>query len=246
MKKLPFILVPLIALLCHTASFADTSGEEMSLEVCNKLYHSLAFEDAIACYKEIAAEKQSAAILYNIGNSYAQLDQAGYSILYFLRALSIDPGDSDISGNLAMVKKENGLFPPEKPVIKHLVNLLTLGQWSILCLLSLAGYLVFSFSRITRKPNYVLEACVITICIIVFSAGALAAGVRYKEWHQGVVIENSRLLISPFENGTSIGSIEPGRLVYPHKEHGDYWYVTDETGRKGWLQTEAFETILPQ
>lgn len=244
MKKLPLILVSLIALLCHAASFADTS--EMPLEVCNKLYHSLAFEDAIACYEGITTEKQSAAILYNIGNSFAQLDQAGYSILYYLRALSIDPGDSDISGNLAMVKNEHGLFPPEKPAIKHLVNLLTLGQWSMLCLLSLAGYLVFSCSRITNKKNLLLETCVITICITVFSASALAAGIRYRDWHQGVVIEDSRLLISPFENGTSIGSIEPGRLIYPHKEHGDYWYVTDETGRKGWLQTKAFETILPQ
>ncbi len=235
-----------LILLCYSVSFADSGKQNAaSLEACNTFYHNNAFEDAVTCYKNLLSGGHSANILYNIGNSYAQLDQPGYSVLYFLRALSVNPKDSDISGNLAMVKKEKGLFPPEKSAVQMFFGLLTLGQWSILCLISLAGYLVFSLTRLSKGKNMVLESFVILLCIFSLSAGVLGTMMRYREWHQSVVIRDSRLLVSPFENGASIGSIKQGRLVYPQKKHGDYWYVTDETGRKGWLETAVFKSILP-
>lgn len=245
MKTLPFLISVLLILLPLSASIAGSDQQHISIEACNTLYHNNAFEDAITCYMNIPSEGHSANILYNIGNSYTQLDQPGYSVLYFLRALSINPGDSDISGNLAMVKKEKGLFPPEKSAAQFFFSLLSLGQWSLLCLLSVAGYLIFSCTRLTKGKNILLESFVILLCVFSLSAGVLGTIMRYREWHQSVVIKDSRLLVSPFENGASIGSIEQGRLVYPHKEHGDYWYVTDETGRKGWLGTEVFESIMP-
>ena len=246
MKTLPFLITILLTLLPLSVSVAVSDQQQLSIEACNTLYHNNDFEDAIACYKNIPSEGHSANILYNIGNSYAQLDQPGYSILYFLRALSINPGDSDISGNLAMVKKEKGLFPPEKSAAQLFFSLLSLGQWSLLCLLSVAGYLIFSCTRLTKGKNVLLESFVILLCVFSLGAGILGTVIRYREWHQSVVIKDSRLLVSPFENGASIGSIEQGRLVYPHKEHGNYWYVTDETGRKGWLESEVFESIMPQ
>ncbi len=246
MKPLHILISVFLILTSCSVSFADSGQQDaVSLEACNTLYHDNAFEDAITCYKSLLSAGHSANILYNIGNSYAQLDQPGYSVLFFLKALSVNPGDSDISGNLAMVKKEKGLFPPEKSAAQTFFSLLTLGQWSILCLVSLAGYLVFSSTRLNKGNNMVLESFVILLCLFSLSAGVTGTMMRYKEWHQSVVIRDSRLLVSPFENGASIGSIKQGRLVYPHKEHGNYWYVTDETGRKGWLEKEVFESVLP-
>ena len=246
MKKISCLIPVFLILLTCSHSMADGSRQDATIEACNALYHENDFEDAIACYQSLSDNEHSANILYNIGNSYAQLDQPGYSVLYYLRALSLDPGDSDFSGNLAMVKKEKGLFPPEKSAVQLFFSLLTLGQWSILCLLSAAGYLAFACTRLRREKNMVLEIFVILLCAILVTAGGFGAGIRYREWHQSVVVKDSRLLVSPFENGASLGSIEQGTLVLPQKEHGDYWYVTDERGRKGWLKTEAFEPILPQ
>lgn len=245
MKIRHSIISVFLLLLSHSIAIAD-SQPQRSIEACNTLYHNNALEEAIGCYEEFSDAGYSANILYNIGNSYAQLDQTGYSVLYFMRALAIDPGDSDISGNLAMVKNEKGLFPPEKSAVQLFFSLLTLGQWSVLCLLSVGGYLVFSCTRLNKGKNMALESLVIILCLLSLGAGILGAMIQYREWQHSVVIKDSRLLVSPFENGASIGSIEQGRLVYPQKEHGRYWYVSDETGRKGWLEAEAFQPILPQ
>ncbi|MEE4166056.1 MAG: tetratricopeptide repeat protein, partial [Desulfocapsaceae bacterium] len=208
MKKLPCLITAFLVLLAWPYSMAIAEQQDRSIERCNELYHNSAFEDAITCYRSLLDEGHSANILYNIGNSYAQLDQTGYSILYFMRALSIDPADSDSSGNLAMIKKEKGLFPPEKSAVQVFFNLLTLGQWSVLCLLAAAGYLAFACTRLGRKKNnLLLEAFILCLCLIFLSAGVLGARIRYNEWHQSVVVRDSRLLISPFENGASIGAI---------------------------------------
>jgi len=246
MKTLRSIISVFLLLLSHSISIAE-SQPQGSIDACNALYHDNGYEEAIACYKALSDEGLSANILYNIGNSYAQLDQTGYSVLYYMRALALAPGDSDISGNLAMVKNEKGLFPPEKSAASQFFSLLTTGQWSVVCLLSITAYLIFSFTRLKKRNNWALESLVIIICLLSLGTGVLGAMTGYREWHQqSVVIRDSRLLVSPFENGAPIGSIEQGRLVYPEKEHGGYWYVTDETGRKGWLKTETFKPIMFQ
>ena len=59
--------------------------------------------------------------------------------------------------------------------------------------------------------------------------------------------EGKVLLISPFKDAASTGTIMEGRIVRPLKEHGEYILVTDPSGRKGWLNKNllGFITALP-
>jgi len=59
------------------------------------------------------------------------------------------------------------------------------------------------------------------------------------------VVTDDRLLLSPFDKSESVGAIDQGRLVTVHRSYGDYVYVTDETGRKGWLHGKSRAPILP-
>lgn len=244
MKNISLPLSILFMLLSAALAYSNSDGQPVTIDTCNRLYYDNNFTEAINCYEELAGNGFSAALFFNIGNSYAQLDHPGYSVLYYLRALSLAPGDSDISGNLSMVRKEYSLFPAEKPAAQKLFETLTLGQWSLLCLISLAAYLIFSCTRISRSKNLAFEFLITGSCLLVFTVGVTGTVVRYKALHQSVVVQDSRLLISPYDNGASVGSIEQGRLVSPRKQYGSFWYVTDETGRKGWLKSGLFEPIL--
>ena len=215
------------------------------LDECNTLYHEHQFEGAIACYEQLLSDQYSAALLYNIGNSYAQLDQPGHSILNYLRAQMLSPSDSDISGNLELVREAYGLFSPEPSFIKEVLKLLSLAQWSFLCLLALGVYLLYSAAGIKGKRTLLKETVVVLLCLCLFSVGAFASFMNYRAWHRGVVVSDTTLRISPFEGGASVGSIKAGRLASPHKNHGDYWFVTDETGRQGWIDGDFFIQLLP-
>ena len=238
-------LVITLKVVLATSVMCAAESVDPSLDSCNSKYHAMKFEEAIACYQQHTPDEYSAAVFYNIGNSYAQLNQPGYSILYFMRASMLAPGDADISGNLAMIRDRYGLFPPDTSMVKQLVNLLTLSQWSMLTLLSLIVYLIYAVTRVKKKSGLLTESIVILSCLLVFGAGIFGAMSRYKEWHRGVIVRESKLLVSPFEGASSIGSIKAGRLVYPSKQYGGFWYVTDEAGRNGWLNREVVKHILP-
>ena len=238
-------LIIILKVVLTTTVVSAAESVDPSLDSCNSKYHAKNFEEAIACYQRHTPDEYSAAVLYNIGNSYAQLNQPGYSILYFMRASILAPGDADISGNLAMIRDRYGLFSPDTSMVKQLVNLLTLSQWSMLSLLSLTVYLIYAGTRAKKKSGLLTESIVILSCLLVFGAGIWGAMSRYREWHHGVIVSESKLLVSPFEGASSIGSIKAGRLVYPSKQHGGFWHITDETGRNGWLSKEVVKHILP-
>ena len=244
MKVLLTSLIIIVQVVLTTRAVLAADSVEPSLDSCNSKYHAMKFEEAIACYQQHSPDEYSAAVLYNIANSYAQLNQPGYSILYFMRASMLAPGDADITGNLAMIRDRYGLFPPDTSMVKQLVSLLTLSQWSMLTLLSLTAYLIYAGTRVKKRSGFLTESIVILSCLLVFGVGIWGAMSRYKEWYHGVIVSESKLLVSPFEGASSIGSIKPGRLVYPSKQHGGFWYVTDETGRNGWLDKEVFKPIL--
>jgi tetratricopeptide (TPR) repeat protein len=223
--------------------FWGTAAGSPELDSCNQLYHESRYEAAISCYEEIGT---SAALLFNIGNSYARLDKVGYGILYYLRALTLTPGDEDILSNLNQLRKENSLFPPEQPFANRFLSLLNIYQWSWLCLAALAIFTVYLvLSRHGEKRlRSVIQAAV--VCLAALALGGWGAWYHFSQWQRSVVIEPSRLLISPFEKSESVGAIEPGRLVTPRKDYRGYVHVTDETGRKGWLKKEHQAPIIPR
>jgi len=241
MIRLLLIVLVVICGLCP----ATLSGSEVkpTLDGCNRLYHDSEFEAAIRCYEQLGT---SAELLFNIGNSYASLDQAGYAILYYLRALCLAPGDADLLSNLSRIRTENSLFTPEHSPGDQFFSILTIYQWSYLCLAVLLFYLVYLiYLQRSKKSNSLIVSATLA-AIFIFSLGCGGIWHHWHQWQRSVVIEKSRLLISPFENADSIGSIEPGRLVVAGQKYQEFVYVTDEQGRTGWLQEDHQAPIIEQ
>ncbi len=229
-------IVSLFLLIGQTAMAA-----ELSLDRCNRLYHDAAFAEAITCYEQIGT---SAELLFNIGNSYAALEKPGYAVLYYLRALCLAPDDSDIANNLAELRKEHSLFPPEPDLGDQIFNLLSIGGWTYLCLAALAAYLLFLIFNQLKAKSKATEITVTLTCLLLFGVAASGATYHYNHWQRSVVVDDTRLLVSPFANSESTGAIDQGRLVTPLKTYGDYVYITDEMGRNGWLKQQSQVPII--
>ena len=198
---------------------------------------------AIQQLEALARNGVSASLLYNLGNSYAQAGQSGKAILNYERASRLASGDSDIDGNLELVRKEKGLFQEEQSVRQRLVGLLELNQWTGLAAIALLffGVVLLLPLGVKQSSRYVTAA----VCLLLTITAISGAVGQYRHWHDGVVVaQDARLRVSPFASAASIGTIQEGRLVRPGKSHGNYFLVEDETGRSGWLAAEAFELIV--
>lgn len=240
----PLLLLFLTIFLTSTVTVAQSNQD--LFEQGNEAYSRGDFSGAAKIYEQLTATSgYGTGVLFNLANSYAQSGQTGKAILNYERALRLAPSDSDILGNLELIRKESGLFPREYSWSERFFRLLDLNQWTIsaffllmlLCTFQLAS-LKLHFSTQTRR-------LVSATCFMLFILCATGAFSRHKQWQPSVVTDNdSRLLLSPFDSAASTSSIQQGRLVYPEKSHGEFSYITDETGRKGWIASSAIEPAI--
>ncbi len=81
------------------------SPKELWTEANNN-YSKANYEDALAGFKKIEElGYASPALYYNMGNTYFKLKQIGKSILYYERALKLDPSDKDALNNLQLARE---------------------------------------------------------------------------------------------------------------------------------------------
>jgi len=188
------------------------------LDSCNERYYQADYDQAIECY-------------HRLGN-------AGAATLFYLRSLYLAPGDADAAGNLALLRKHHGIFPPEPSLGEQLTALLTISQWSLVSLAGLLIYLGFALLSLKKRPRRSVDALLLLLCLLLF-------GARHHHWQRAVVMTDGQLVVSPFAEATPVGAIRQGRLVSTHARHRDFTSVTDETGRTGWLPTDSLEAIIP-
>ena len=214
----------------------------------NEAYRQGNFDQAIQVYEKITSlHGFSASVLYNLANSYVERGQIGKAILSYERAQRLRPGDPDIEGNLQHIIKAYGLFQPEPSFAERFISLLGMNGWTglaafSLILLCLSLMAIFFMQKPKTRPFiWITVGC---MALLVVSCGAVVA--NYRSWHAAIVIEpKARIYISPFLSAASIGTIQEGRRVQVGKTHADFSYVTDETGRSGWIPNSAIETIIP-
>jgi len=242
-----FLFLLLMFFLPSTASNADENGLNLFAkgnEACSRGD----FSAAIQSYEQLVATSGYASgVLFNLGNCYALSGQTGMAILNYERALRLSPSDSDTHGNLELIRKENGLFPREYSWSERFFMLLDMNQWAMSAFSALLVFSAFQLSLLKLSVTTQIQRLITAICCLLLILSVVGAFYRHQQWHSSVVTgNNSRLLLSPFSSATSISSIQQGRLVYPKKNHGEFSYVTDETGRKGWIVSSAITPVVEQ
>jgi tetratricopeptide (TPR) repeat protein len=246
MKSLTLLLYSLTLLFASTIQAEDNSADNL-FEQANIAYTRADYQQAINHYLTVIGKDGiSAPLLYNLANSYAATDQVGRAVVNYERALRLSPGDADIQANLDQVRKDAGLYRDDKPLYERFAELLEADQW---LMLSGAAFLLLAITTLAANLVSKISPALIRLIIIsslLVSITTLPPSIfRYRSWNDGVVMgQETRLLISPFSEASSTGTIKAGRLVSPGKTHGDFVLVRDETGRSGWLGRDSFELIV--
>ena len=245
LKKLIHISMLILIFLPMTTLAADVAER---FNAGNAAYSVGDYDTAISIYEDLLKhEGNGAGLLYNLANSYAQKGQVGLAILNYERALRINASDPDIIGNLAKVRKDSGLFTEEPDKIAQILLKLSIDSWTIAafgCLLFMVILLSVRLKYKSSKRSYIGSWVSVTLVLIL---SVTAVGYNYQTYNPLVVIaEDAKLQVSPFEGASSSGAVVQGRMLFPIKSHGDYTYVTDRVGRKGWLRSDFVEAVCGQ
>ncbi|NPE28290.1 tetratricopeptide repeat protein [Methanococcoides sp. SA1] len=242
--KILFFLCFFFIIVSQPPVWANEGDMQVQFQDAASAYSRGDYQAAIRGFESLARVGMSAPLLYNLANSYAQDGQSGRAILNYERALRLAPGDSDIRGNLELLRRDKGLFQEEQSYLQRFVSFLGLNQWLGLAATAFVFFVVVLLLPDSvvakRRTRYGFAAS------FFFITGVASVGTvgQYQHWQDGVVVaSDARLRVSPFDSAASIGTIQEGRMLHPEKSHNNYVLIVDEAGRRGWLSADAFELI---
>ena len=222
----------------------------------NALYQEEKYEEALRTYNEILERGlESADLYYNMGNAAFRSNNIGHAILYYEKALKLDPGHDDAKNNLAYVSTYKVDTFDEVPELfirswaRMLVRSLSERTWSMLSMLLftlvLVSLLIYLFShRLGFKKAGFFSAL---IGVILFSVSLSSAVVSHRHIvnpDSGVIVAPSVIVrSSPSETGTELFVLHEGTKVKVNEEVAGWRNIRVIDGREGWIASGDFESI---
>ena len=214
------------------------------------------WQNALNLYQTIEGEDlQSADLYYNIGNTYFKLGDNPHAILYYERALKLDPTHADAANNLELVSQmtlDRIDAVPDFFLFSWFRNLrqafaADTWAWITLALLLVVGILLLLFrhggSGGLRKTAFIV-ACVVFLL-------ALFAFIFSLQQRRAVTRQDSAIVTSPVcsvksspaDGGNTVFVLHEGTKVRLLDSVGDWSKVEIADGRQGWALATTFEII---
>ncbi len=222
----------------------------------NRHYLNKNFSVAAACYAEvIKSGYESAELYYNLGNAWYKTNDMARAILYYEKALLLQPGDEDTRQNLALANQriidKIEVIPSFflKRWINALKGIFSPNQWAIVCLLlfavSLGGFALFFLSNNIALKKAGFSAGVVVLMITIASLILMYSRMYEIQKHEAAIIMvpsvNARS--SPDEQSTNVFVLHEGTRVLVTDSVQQWKEIRLANGNKGWIPGEALEEI---
>ena len=181
-----------------------------------------------------ANSSDSAAALYNLGNSYARQGKPALAVLNYERARILAPLDPDVRANLHQLRESAGLVPESSSVGDHLRwfspnTTYWLGFAGLLA--AGIGWFLLSFRRSYRfASRAVLGAGLLLMTFTINDALAIE---RLK--HRAVVLQSAAASASPISGAEPLFTVPQATVVQQQDEHAGFSLIRDPQGRVGWV-----------
>lgn len=234
-----------------------------NIDRANQAYKQELYNEALKLYLQEAQQSGVSSALYcNIGDTYYRLKDNVHAVLYYERALLLDPSNGDARFNLEFVRGKMQL-PDDagdswfSNWVDQTVSHLSSNTWAIIAivtfLLFLAGVAAYLFldNVLMRKIGFFGGAVLIVACIL----ANLAAFYVYHKAIDGngaiIMPESVTLSTAPREprgkeeeafklqQGTRVEIVDS----VADKANGKWLQVSTAGGHKAWVNAKEVEVI---
>ncbi|MDT8430918.1 MAG: tetratricopeptide repeat protein [Bacteroidales bacterium] len=245
------IMLLAIAMLVHGAESRDSLYLSAS-----SAYSDGNYELALEKYEQIADQGYAAPDLYyNMGNAAFRSNRLGYAVLYYNKALKLDPSHEEAEKNLAYVSryKEDQLEQvPElfiRTWVRSLVGLFSVQTWAYVAifmfgiLLVALLFYIFASRLAVKKAGFFTGLVTLLLFLISFTA-ALERNNEIVAPDQAVIVSPSVVVkSSPSLSGTDLFVLHEGTEITLTDQVGEWTEVRISDGRIGWVPSGTFEVI---
>lgn len=245
-------IVILILLFC----LKGTAQNESNFEQATTAYNEGAFEKAIDLYTTILEDGQhSAALYYNLGNSYYKLNDIPNSIYFYEKALLLAPKDAEIINNLGYAQQmtldaidnmpETGL----SKFYKSILNKLTFDQWAymgvaFICLFVFLYILFYYFKYSTRKRWAFIGSISSLLIAVISVAFAYITYTEFKANKPAIIFTDEiEIQAEPNTSSSTVFVLHAGTKVNVLEELEDWKKIKITDGKTGWIPSDNLKLL---
>lgn len=249
-RNILFLLLAVISLFVQAATPSETKT------LADSAYARADYETAVKLYGELAEQNMTCDVCYNLGCAYYRIDDIAHSILWFERALQLNPSDKDVLFNLelARTKTIDKIIPQHEFILftyfRIMTNWFSLRTWTIIGLLSfvfmLVSLLLFwaSGSEVVRKLTF--SSAIVLLLVSILSNVCAMQQRDFKQTHTSGIITTPAVTVksTPADNGNDLFVLHEGSKVEIRDSSLKEWCeVSIADGKVGWIPKKAFDLI---
>ena len=193
-----FIMVALIVAL--TINATERNYQKEAIEA----YNNKNYPAAIEAYDSLMKQGVSSELYYNLGNCYYRSGNKGMAVLYYEKALKLEPDNRMAKANLDFIHtKLIDPYATEENIIvvgyRSVRNWLSSSGWTIAGMVFFAlfilalGLYMFASSIIVRKSGFFGGFAMLALCIAANVIAADAESVRTSTDYAVVVCDSVQL-----------------------------------------------------
>jgi tetratricopeptide (TPR) repeat protein len=228
-------------------------GYAQNLASANRAYQAAQYEEAIQRYERLLQQGyQSAALYHNLGNACYRAGQLGRAVLYYERALKLEPGDGQVIQNLQVVRAQlpgqpSAIFvePGILRAWKSLQGALSANSWAALglaCLwLGISGLLVwlFHWARRYKKAGFTAGLALIVLSLLPFLLAYGRTQQQYRQHYAVLLLPQTELRAGPEAESQALQPLYEGAKVQILDRLGQWYFVRLPDATQGWLPMDA-------
>ena len=228
------------------------SIQDQKFAKANYYYNESRYDTAVIIYERIMEEGfVSAPLLYNIGNTYFKMRNYPMAILYYEKALKLDPTNKEIKQNLAIA---NALIIDKiepMPVFfltkwwRNIGNQLSANGWAGASLKLFGLLLILLFVYFTARTRGVRKASFFTsiLVIILFVCSLIFAYQKHQylnEQNEAIVMTPTiTVKSSPSSSGVDLFVLHEGTKVEIMDKADNWDKIKIADGSVGWMPSSA-------
>ncbi len=228
---------------------------EKDFNQANAAYEAGNYEEALKQFESLAKSHESAALYYNAGNAAWKSDRLPLAILYYEKALKLDPADEDIQANLKFANQRvsDKLAWPYRSKIALWLDGFIYGRrpgfWVMFSIFVLFGVCIFLALNKVLKNHFQrrLNHAFIGMSCMAFMVVLIFAGMHHRHLYhnpQGIIfspVVNARS--APDNDGTEVFVLHVGSKVQIEEVRNGWTRIALPNGTEGWVKETDIRSI---